>query len=105
MKRLLLMTALVLCVLLSPVLATGVGEKKTDSSEGATLTYWVALNPNISSVVQDFSQTAYFKEVMKRTGINIEFQHVSAANDNVMKEGFKLSSLWRLSGYYRLSMA
>ncbi|MGI6438094.1 MAG: extracellular solute-binding protein [Sphaerochaeta sp.] len=90
MKRLLLMTALVLCVLLSPVLATGVGEKKTDSSEGATLTYWVALNPNISSVVQDFSQTAYFKEVMKRTDINIEFQHVSAANDNVMKEGFNI---------------
>lgn len=81
---------LVLSLVLGTVFAAGVSEKKSEVAAQTKLTYWAPLNPNISSVVQDFSQTEYFKELMKRTNTSIEFQHVSAANDGVMTEGFNI---------------
>ncbi len=89
MKRRILLTALVL--LLASVAVFANGTKATKASSGPTkLTYWAPLNPNISAVAQDFGQTEYFKELMKRTNTDIEFQHVSAANDGVLNEGFNI---------------
>ncbi|NBK23044.1 MAG: extracellular solute-binding protein [Spirochaetia bacterium] len=81
---------LVLSLVLGMVFATGVSEKSSKAVQGTTLTYWAPLNPNISSVVQDFSQTEYFKELQKRTNTSLQFQHVTAANDGVMTEGFNI---------------
>lgn len=88
MKRIL--AALFLAMLIvAPVFAQAEAEVAS-SSEAAKLTYWAPLNPNISAVAQDFSQTEYWKEVMARTNTEIEFQHVSAANDGVLSEGFNI---------------
>lgn len=93
MKKRVLLVALVLLLASAFVFANGNKEanKTAAATAGPTkLTYWSPLNPNISAVAQDFGQTEYFKELMKRTNTSIEFQHVSAANDGVMTEGFNL---------------
>ncbi len=92
MKKKFLIGLLALLAIASPLMANGSKESTgSKTSSGATkLTYWAPLNPNISSVVQDFGQTEYFKELMKRTNTAIEFQHVSAGNDSVMSEGFNI---------------
>jgi len=85
--------ALVLIAALSVacLFAQGKAEATTPESQGAAkLTYWAPLNPNVSAVAQDFSQTEYWKELMKRTNTDIEFQHVSASNDSVLTEGFNI---------------
>ena len=91
MKKALVFMLAVL-MLAVPVFAQGTSESNSssDSSKADKLTYWAPLNPNISAVAQDFSQTEYWKEVMKRTNTDIEFQHVSAANDGVLSEGFNI---------------
>ena len=91
MKKALVFLLAVL-MLAVPVFAQGTSESNSssDSSKADKLTYWAPLNPNISAVAQDFSQTEYWKEVMKRTNTDIEFQHVSAANDGVLSEGFNI---------------
>lgn len=87
MKRKMFVFGLVLVVALSMAFAAGNAEKK---STGNKLTYWAPLNANITPVVQDFSQTYYWKEMMKRLDVDIEFQHVSSGNDSVMSEGFNI---------------
>lgn len=84
--------ALAVMTLSLPLFAQGSNEAKSaKTADGkAKLTYWAPLNPNISAVAQDFSQTEYWKELMKRTNTDIEFQHVSAANDSVLSEGFNI---------------
>jgi len=89
MKKSYIILALVVLLSVTPIFAQGAKEPKT-SSEATKITYWAPLNPNISNVVQDFSQTEYWKELMKRTNTDIEFQHVSAGNDSVMSEGFNI---------------
>ena len=91
MKKALVFMLAVL-MLAVPVFAQGTSESNSssDSSKADKLTYWAPLNPNISAVAQDFSQTEYWKEVMKRTNTDIEFQHVSAAHDGVLSEGFNI---------------
>ena len=90
MKKI-LVALLLAMIIVMPVVANGSGEKASSTSGGATkLTYWAPLNPNISAVAQDFSQTEYWKEVMKRTNTDLEFRHVSAANDGVLSEGFNI---------------
>ncbi len=91
MKRTVLILALVLFVALGSVFATGAGEKQAAETGGkAKLTYWAPLNGNITSVVQDFSETKYFQQLMKDTDTDVEFQHVSSANKSVMTEGFNI---------------
>ncbi|MDY4611453.1 MAG: extracellular solute-binding protein [Sphaerochaetaceae bacterium] len=88
-KTLLIVLALLLVV--GPLFAAGSSEKSSVTATGKTkLTYWAPLNPNISSVVQDFSQTIYFQTLMERTNTDISFQHVPASNDSVMSEGFNI---------------
>ena len=89
MKRIVLILVSLLLVVLNPVFAAGAGEKQTNDGENK-LTYWAPLNANISTVVQDFSETEYFQELMRRTNTDIEFQHISAANNSVMAEGFNI---------------
>ncbi len=90
MKKTLLI-ALALLLVAGPMFAAGSSEKSSVAAEGkAKLTYWAPLNPNISSVVQDFSQTIYFQTLMERTNTDISFQHVPASNDSVMSEGFNI---------------
>ncbi|MDD3902770.1 MAG: extracellular solute-binding protein [Sphaerochaeta sp.] len=90
MKKSYIVIALVLLISLSPVLAKGTTEKDSVASGATKLTYWAPLNPNISSVVQDFGQTVYFKTLMERTNTDITFQHVPSGNDAVEAEGFNI---------------
>lgn len=87
-KSLLIVLALLLMV--GPVFAGGSSEKGATADGRTKLTYWAPLNPNISSVVQDFGQTVYFKTLMDRTNTSISFQHVPAGNDAVEAEGFNI---------------
>ena len=89
MKRILVSMLLVLA-LVTPLFAQAAKENASSANSAAKLTYWAPLNPNVSAVAQDFSQTEYWKELMKRTNTDIEFQHVSAANDGVLSEGFNI---------------
>ena len=89
MKKFLVSMLLVL-TLVTPIFAQAAKESAASANGTAKLTYWAPLNPNVSAVAQDFSQTEYWKELMKRTNTDIEFQHVSAANDGVLSEGFNI---------------
>lgn len=91
MKKLFIF-AMVALTLLAPVFANGSDAKaETTNSTGPTkLTLWAPLNANIAQVAQDFSETAYWQNYMKATNTDIEFQHVSAANDGVLTESFNI---------------
>ena len=43
-----------------------------------TITYWTALSGNLSQTATDFGETPLGKEIQKRTGFNVEFQHPAA---------------------------
>jgi hypothetical protein len=92
MKKTLFVALLAALMLAAPVFAQGGKEAAAPAASNGPLkvTYWSPLNPNISNVVQDFSQTEYWKEFMKRTNTDIEFQHVAAGNDSVTSEGFNI---------------
>ncbi len=80
------------CFLLTLTVVNANGQnEQAGSAEGQkSLTYWVPLNPNVSQVVQDFGETEYAKELMRKTGINIEYQHISAGNNAQIMEGFNI---------------
>lgn len=44
---------------------------KTDT----TLTYWMALNENVTASVATFSETPYAKQAEKNTGVKIDYRH------------------------------
>ncbi len=43
--------------------------------EPLTLTYWAQLSPNVAATMKNYNEVALYKELEKRTGIHIEFQH------------------------------
>lgn len=43
--------------------------------EPLTLTYWVEMNPNVAATLKHYGEMTCYKELEKRTGIHIEFQH------------------------------
>lgn len=50
-------------------------DKKEGSRENITLTWWVPLFSHVGKTSADFSDNELYKELMKRTGVNIEFRH------------------------------
>ena len=53
---------------------------KTDEK----LTYWVAMNSNVSAVASNIGDTEFAKELTKRTGIEIEYIHPSQGQESEM---------------------
>jgi len=45
-----------------------------------TLTYFRALSASISTLVENYAETDFAKELSKRTGVNVEYLHPSAGN-------------------------
>ncbi len=43
--------------------------------EGGTLTHWLDLNSNVSANYVDLGETPYAQELMKQTGVTVEFLH------------------------------
>lgn len=43
--------------------------------EALTLTYWAPMNPNVAATMKSFGEIGCQKELEKRTGIHLEFQH------------------------------
>ncbi|MBQ6938112.1 MAG: extracellular solute-binding protein [Clostridia bacterium] len=87
MKKLL--TALLASSLLLTA-CTGGGGKETAKKDidlssypietDVTLTYFRALSASISTLVENYAETDFAKELSKRTGVNVEYLHPSAGN-------------------------
>lgn len=77
-------------VLMSAAMLFAQGAKASNSDGKVHLTYWAPLNPSVSAVAQDYSETEFWKAFMEATNSDITFQHVSAANNNVKAEGFNI---------------
>lgn len=52
-----------------------------------TLTYWMELHDNVSSIVNNFGDLPFAKELQKQTGINIKYVHPSKGQE---KEEFSI---------------
>lgn len=54
----------------------------TNSPEGGDneeLRYYVDLNPNVSSHSSDLNETEFAKNLMKKTGVKVKFEHPTTA--------------------------
>ncbi len=58
-------------------------------TEPLTLSYWVQMNPNVVATLTSYNEMSCYKELEKRTGIHIDFQH-APASANEAKEQFNL---------------
>ncbi|MCI8623705.1 MAG: extracellular solute-binding protein [Provencibacterium sp.] len=61
-------------------------EEKTVSypiaeAEGVTLTYWRPLPPPAAKHYTNYAETEIYQEIMKRTGVNLEFTHPTAGEE------------------------
>ena len=63
------------------------GEFSYPISSDEVLTYWCALNQNVSANYSNLGETPFARELMKETGVTIDFQHPPA---NQGKEQFSL---------------
>lgn len=86
-----------MAVLLAAILAAGMSgcaAKKSSKTElntdikfpitdaDITLTYWMPLNPKVTSFATSFSDVLCYRELQKATGIKLEFQHPSVGQEN-----------------------
>ena len=86
-----------MAVLLAAILAAGMSgcaAKKSSKTEfntdikfpitdaDITLTYWMPLNPKVTSFATSFSDVLCYRELEKATGIKLEFQHPSVGQEN-----------------------
>lgn len=53
----------------------------------ASITYWVSLNANAGATMKSFNEIAAYKEVEKKTGTKVDFQHPPAGQE---KDQFNL---------------
>lgn len=67
---------------------SGCGNKQTTSSGSGKVTYWSPFYPHYSQVGTSMNDAPFFKELTKRTGVEIEFIHPpvgqESANFNLM---------------------
>lgn len=62
--------------------------KATDAPKSnVDIKYWVAMNGNVLPVAQNYGEIQYYKELEKKTGVHIEFQHPPVGQE---VEQFKL---------------
>lgn len=47
----------------------------------ASLTYWATLNANVSATLKSYGEVAAYKELEKKTGTKVEFQHPTAGQE------------------------
>ncbi|MDF2659663.1 MAG: transporter substrate-binding protein [Paenibacillus sp.] len=58
----------------NPAPAAG-GEAPKDVSYPKSVSYWVSLNSNVGATMKSFGEIAAYKELEKKTGTKVEFQH------------------------------
>lgn len=63
------------CVSLASCGGSDPNKTAQQSGEGNKITYWVGMNGNTSQTASNLGDTAFGKELMKRTGVTIEYQH------------------------------
>jgi putative aldouronate transport system substrate-binding protein len=78
-----LIATMVCFAITSPLSATGRGEPK--AKQPLTLTYFTAMQGR--GGITNYNEILSYKELERKTGVHIDFQHVSEQN---MAEGFKL---------------
>ncbi len=87
------MTKKMLCGLLSVTVAVSIlsgctGEKKAKKANNEeTLTYWVRIDPNLSSTTTTLGESEYGKTLMERTGVRVNYIHPPVSQE---KEQFNL---------------
>ena len=69
----------IVCVLAAAAMSAqltscGSNTAKTGADSGK-ITYWMPLDPNTAQTVSNLGDTEFAKELMKRTGVQIEYQH------------------------------
>lgn len=89
-KRMKVLTTSVLSTALLATLVAGCGTKTetpktTTGTPGAeatkdvkypeSISYWVSLNPNVAATMKSYNEIAAYKELEKKTGTKVEFQH------------------------------
>ncbi len=62
--------------------ATGGTTTTAGNEPAANLTYWVALNSNVAATAASYNDVPMFVELMKRTNVNVEFQHPPVGQEN-----------------------
>ncbi|MFC0210994.1 extracellular solute-binding protein [Paenibacillus chartarius] len=63
---------------------TGTASVKPEAAEvkyPASLTYWVQLNANAAAIMKTYNEMAAYKEIEKKTGTKVEFQHPPAGQE------------------------
>lgn len=55
---------------------------QTEDGSPLKLVYWAPLNGNVSANYTNLGDTPLYQELMERTGVEIEFLHPAAGNDN-----------------------
>lgn len=95
MKNMKVLTSTVIAASLLAVLTAGCGGKGEPNKEAGntpgntsgtttnpadvkypdSLTYWVSLNPNAAATMKSYNEIAAYKELEKKTGTKVEFQH------------------------------
>jgi putative aldouronate transport system substrate-binding protein len=53
----------------------GTGTEAKEAAYPKSLTYWVSLNPNAAATMKSYNEIAAYKELEKKTGTKVEFQH------------------------------
>ena len=71
-----------LLVIVLPLSAGGSKGSATTKDGRPIITMWAPLNPNIAQVAQSFGDTVYWQQLQERTGVQIEFQHVTDSGSN-----------------------
>lgn len=74
MKHILKRGLVFVCIIALVLATAACGNKETGKGDG-TLSYWVPLNPNAAMSVSNYGETPFAKELQKRTGIKIDYQH------------------------------
>lgn len=54
------------------------GKEEAKAEAGGKFTYWVEMNGNAATVVKDYGEIEYFKQLQDITGVQIEFMHPPA---------------------------
>lgn len=55
--------------------AAGSSSPSADVKYPESLTYWVSLNPNVAATMKSYNEIQAYKELEKKTGTKVEFQH------------------------------
>jgi putative aldouronate transport system substrate-binding protein len=70
------------------------GKETKEPAKLQTLTYWVGLASNVAATLKSFGDMTVYKELEKRTGVHVDFQHPPVGQEkdqfNLMITGKKL---------------